>query len=861
MDDPGQGDESSPIVLSDGEEEAPASIASESPMFMEQDDDDDAPAESAGPESVSPARESSMSSNQPGATMSPNADDAESSQLDDDSEEEVQAEPKRPEGAHSPENEPARGQREDAGGNGKAEMEYNDSSSDDAEPCTRACLKQAKSAARKLENANKRINAKNQTIDYLQQQLDAANSEIRGLKEELKRFTGSENPGREPSWEEKLQDCLVNGSSYQEAWKSSYRALNMPIDPNMCHPQVRFVMKDGDESISSRESSLNDLESVRSDEEIRSTKPLPDNVLYKILTELLTKDGLVHCFSRLDPHCEPVEFPSRQGLSSSSTGIRGRFFISSEQRSYLSLTWDTEDPKKVLAALCVSRKFAFYGIHIFYGSNTFAWSSLGELDRFATGIGPARWQRIQNVELTWVGGKCVKFNLGKRSGERLNRRTSPLAWFMEAASLKTLCIHVRESHKGVIRRRHEPHDQKVYMAGKTAGQPNFRMTRSMRGLMGIDNIYQLRGLYWTHIYDLDKEIADPERSVAKIRDQSFVIDIERVVTQEKVPSRFEKSKLENLDPLFPVGSSWRPSRQEFDRIRPIYTEDTGYDNRLNDLDYDATSSQGTIESVSSDDGEDGSDDDEDDDSSGPSLHSPPGPSRRRRPFTPAPSPGVAEEEELSESEGDLPDESQRSNLRRTRSEGGSISRVSSEIIRARQPVIVIEEDDDIVEMQAPTTGRSSARQPSRLSMFVTPGPNEPRTSGTPGRRSTSALQARRASSAPHVDASSPHISNSYIDLTAEDSDEEAENENKNENENVASETGEDKEEGSVPAKDDDLNGAIEAADGVPALFNPGTKRARLTSPASEGGGDTKRQKPSEYRTGSLPLILAQTWSF
>lgn len=453
------------------------------------------------------------------------------------------------------------------------------------------------------------------------------------------------------------------------------------------------------------------------------------------------------------------------------------------------------------------------------------------------------------------------------------------------------------------------------MKGKTAGQPNYRMTRSMRSTLGVDYIYQLRGLLWFRAYDLDKEIVNPKRSSAKIRDQSFILDVERATTQEKVPARHEKSKLENLDPLFPVGASWKPSRRDFDRIRELYTEDTGYDNRRNDLDWDATSSRGTVDSDASDDDEDGSDDDEDDDSSGSGSRSPPGPPRRRRPFTPAPSPGVSEEEELSESEGDLPDVSQHSvsddpdqsdlgsiagssdeddadsvttegfrrhrlnqylrddsqvssaegtenlrNLRRTRSEGGSVSRISSEITRARHPVIVIDDEgDDDVTIQAPPSARSSTRLPSRLSLFVTPHPGEPRTSGTPGRRSTSALQGRRASSAPHVDASSPRISSSYIDLTGvDDSDEEAENENGDEN--VANGIGE--EEGSAQAGNDTINGAIEAADGVPALFKPGTKRARLTSPASEGG-DIKRQKPNEYRTGSLPLTLAQTqtWSF
>lgn len=437
MDDQVQGDGSplEPIVVSEGEEEAPddplgsrsTSSASETPTDMEQDDDDDAPAESADPVSASPERESSMFVDQPGPTISPEANDAESSQPDEDEEEEAQAESEQPEGTRSPENEPARGQREDAGGNGNGEMEYSDSSSDDAEPCTRACQKQAKASARKLEVSRKRIVAKDQTITDLRTQLQAAKSEIRRLKQQLRALRGSESPDEEPDWQNMLHECFSGGGNYEKTWKGSYRALNMSIDLNKIHPQVRFIAKNDDEHSSSRQSSPNDSVSVRSDEdeEFRLTKPLPDNILYQILTELLTKDGLIHCFSRLDPFCLPDQFPSRQDVGRPSTGLRGRFFISKDKRSYLSLTEDTEDPNNLLAVLLASRKTCWYGIHIFYSSNTFAFSSLGELDRFATGYGPARWARIQNLELTWVGGKCVAFNIG--NGKRINRRTMALA--------------------------------------------------------------------------------------------------------------------------------------------------------------------------------------------------------------------------------------------------------------------------------------------------------------------------------------------------------------------------------------------------------------------------------------------------
>lgn len=199
------------------------------------------------------------------------------------------------------------------------------------------------------------------------------------------------------------------------------------------------------------------------------------------------------------------------------------------------------------------------------------------------------------------------------------------------------------------------------------------------------------------------------------------------------------------------------------------------------------------------------------------------------------------------------------NLRRTRSEGRSVSHIDSDLLTsARRQVIEIEDDDDdVVEVPAPTSARSSTRQPSRYSLFVTPGPDEVRTT----RRSTSAMQARRASSAPRLNALSPHIESSpCIDLTGiEDTDEEAEDGNGH----VAGASPEYKEEESVQPEEDTTNGADEAADGVPAQLTLGTKRARLTSPASEGDGETnKRRKSNEVRTGSLPLTLPEpTWSW
>ncbi|KAK2599383.1 hypothetical protein N8I77_011141 [Diaporthe amygdali] len=842
MDDQDPEGGSPPILPDEGGEEgtskasAPEVGPSESPMFVDQESDEDAPSESDTPDRASPLRESPMFVEQePGGTNSPENDDTASPEPVEQGQEEAQAEPEQPEVADSPEGEPAPGQGEgdeDIDGSGPAEVEYEDNSSDDPDACTRACQAQARNAARRLRIANKRVEAKDRIIDDLRDKLAAAKKEIKELKNELKEFQGPADPLPKPTWKQLLRKCLANDGSYYDAWTSSYRALNMSINAEMVHPQIRFIGKDIDANSLSRHNSPDDLASVSSGEEIYSAMPpLPDSILYKILTELLTMDGLVHCFSRLDPHCQPESFPTERQLTRQlrkvATGIRGRFFISKEDRVSISLSHDTEDPGTVLAALCVSRKFAWYGIHIFYGVNSFSFSSFGEMDRFATGSGPARWSR---------------------SRKRLNRRTMPLAWFCETASLKTLCIHISESRKSVIRRPYEPESQKLYMKGKTAGQPNWRMTRSLRNCMGMDYIYQLRGLYWVRFYDLDKENADPRRSRAKIRDKSFKLDVERVATQEKVPARAENSRLENLDRLFPDADSWTPSQEDFDRIRPIYNEDTGYDNRCNDLDIDATSSQDTIGRRTPSDLDSGGSDDDND--SGPALHTPPRPSRRRRTFTPAPGPadfeeaGGIEDEGNEFEDGDSEDDENESvttedpehlPLPKAQSEGGLVSHLSSDIVGARRQIIEIEDDDDLQEIPEPTPAPTSARLASRLSLFVTPGSG---TSGTPDprRRSTSGLPGRGESSA------------TAIDLTNEDSDDEAE---------VIDDAYLKFEESGSPGPNDE--GLEEVGDGSPAgRLNPGSKRARLRSPVSEGGG--KRQKSNEHRNGSSPWSEPQ-WGF
>ncbi|KAL1867303.1 hypothetical protein Daus18300_006422 [Diaporthe australafricana] len=859
MDDLSHEDASSPTPSHEGEGGGPAASGSpegvspyrESPMFVDQDEEISAEPEQQGehgdsesPMFVDQNEEMSVEPEQPGEH-----DHTQSPELAIPNE----GEPSRPEQDAQDDNEASQPE-EDSHDSGDRDEEALQESEDVGEneipsTCTRACRQQAKDAAKKLEVANKTIKKQSNKIRILQAKLSEAKAEIRQLKRDLDIAQGEPAAPSPPkgAWRDTLRKFLAGegGVNYPEVWKSSYRALNMSIDLEKVHPQVRFIPKEEDSV--REESPHNETFFARPDEEVRSRiPPLPDNVLYKILKELLTKDGLVHCFSRLDPFCPPVDFPSEDDLGTKSTGLRGRFYVSKEQRALVSLTHDTEDPQTVLAAVSVCRKWAFYSLHIFYGVNTFSFSSLQELDRWCNGIGPARVARSQHWEITWTGGKSVSFDLGK-SKKGIDLKSLPLSWLSECVSLKTLCIHISETGKTHIRRRREPASIKEYMAGKTSGQPNVRMTRALRNCRGMDYIYQLRGMHFVRWYDLNKESASGDRSLASIRDQSFVIDVERVVTQEKVPERLENSRLENLDVLFRNRASWKPSRQDFEMVRHIYEEANGYDTRLNDLDKDANSSQGTISSgsgasSSDSDSDSDSDDEDDDDDSGPALQTPPGSSRRRRPFTPAPSFGDHGREDSSESErDDLPhegeshhsssdgDESQDSG-----SDNDNAGSVTTEIFKRRRlsqylrdnsqmAIVIDDDDDDIQEIPAPNS--------RLLSLFVTPGLEE--TSGTPETRAASGLLGRRTPSA------------AVVDLTGGNG-----GEDDGDGGNLGGGLGRPKEES---ASDVDEAGDVNG----PTELNPGVKRARLTSTTSEGGG--KRRRSSEYRLGSIPM--QSQWAF
>lgn len=96
-----------------------------------------------------------------------------------------------------------------------------------------------------------------------------------------------------------------------------------------------------------------------------------------------------------------------------------------------------------------------------------------------------------------------------------SRRTWALAHLCDMARLRSLTMYIDESH---VRRKQEGIVQMAYLAGKTSGQPDFRMSRNLRTLQGLDYVRQLRGLRVLRI--LENKTCKP------VRDWSFLLDLE-----------------------------------------------------------------------------------------------------------------------------------------------------------------------------------------------------------------------------------------------------------------------------------------------------------------------------------------------
>ncbi|KAK3381669.1 hypothetical protein B0H63DRAFT_363124, partial [Podospora didyma] len=319
----------------------------------------------------------------------------------------------------------------------------------------------------------------------------------------------------------------------------------------------------------------------------------PWEIQAKIFRLWLFKDGhLVHCFSRLDFFQPPADIPDPdEDDNSKRSGLMNVFYWG---RRECNITQDCFQPNDVLRLLLVSKRFYFIGVHCFYGLNTFAFSSLGESNRFCQGSGRARIDRVQHLETTLTGNHYLTTPTVEHKGRHVipfSRRINALSWLLECHRLRTLVVHINESDSSYMRRRYEklhPMGFK-YMVGKTSGQPNSRNLHSLRCVQGMDYVCALRGLCWIRFYDLGKAMRQDDGSRIAVHDWSFVEDITNTTTLRKVQSRREDSKLENLSALFKKKDNeegekedgevdeevWMPSADDWKLVKSFYIDDHG----------------------------------------------------------------------------------------------------------------------------------------------------------------------------------------------------------------------------------------------------------------------------------------------
>ncbi|KAI0152680.1 hypothetical protein GGR57DRAFT_513586 [Xylariaceae sp. FL1272] len=327
---------------------------------------------------------------------------------------------------------------------------------------------------------------------------------------------------------------------------------------------------------------------------------LPREIQWKILKKVFPTNEIIHCLSRLDPYNPPLDFTdpalplNRKGHSVGS-GYPNRFHIGKGPCSIVKAA----KPNDVIGYFLVCKRWYFLGAHLFYGTNTFAFSSLGEFGRFCNGIKKARVQRLVNVEIMWRG------SLMPRQDNKISLRNITLTWLMRASRLRTLVVHINESSKNYMRRAYEMFDEADYerdfgpldeslvdpfvrspdmtqsmtqslidntfsvSCNRTDTQPNFRKNRNMRTLQGADNFWCLRGMKWIRFYDVD---AGPATRRTHIRDWSFAEGVNNVVTLPKCRRDALLSELENLMPFTGL-EIYEYSDEDMELVRRLYDID------------------------------------------------------------------------------------------------------------------------------------------------------------------------------------------------------------------------------------------------------------------------------------------------
>ncbi|KAH7630199.1 hypothetical protein B0T09DRAFT_357786 [Sordaria sp. MPI-SDFR-AT-0083] len=295
-------------------------------------------------------------------------------------------------------------------------------------------------------------------------------ADIEQLREQVVRVRAGPKKHTERAWPGMVRQHLLTGDpTWEEVCGQCNKEENMSVNINRVHPNIKFVTREeGDAAIE-------DLPGSNINNGPFNFNGLPAEVQARIFKIWPFKKGkLVHAISRLDPFVPLKEFPEEAALSRRS-GLKRFFFFERK----CSITHSGQAPNDLLRMLLVSRRFYFIGIHAFCGLNTFAFSSLGEFHRFCQGIGPARVERLQHLEITLTGNQYLTVALDPKGRLPYSRRTFGLSFLPDCQRLKTLVIHIDESGKRYQRRRY--------------GDSNYKHRRESSKLENLQPLFRANG--------------------------------------------------------------------------------------------------------------------------------------------------------------------------------------------------------------------------------------------------------------------------------------------------------------------------------------------------------------------------------
>ncbi|KAM0277734.1 hypothetical protein ACHAQH_005595 [Verticillium albo-atrum] len=403
--------------------------------------------------------------------------------------------------------------------------------------------------AQDVANLRSEIGDLNESIARMQDEINDRDETITDQQNEIETLTRRLEARKHTrqrtrrTWPDMLHRLLTNGlmaGGYDAVYKTMCQEENMSVVKYMLHPNLKLrsprqidldtelvgpeaalgaiendyqaarilvqeVVQDAAQAVEEVDEGLfvRDDQAGAKDEDappVRSFKDMTPEIQAKIIRLVLVYPGrLIHCISRLDPYCPP-RVPPRYPPSPNSSDLPKRFWT--RGRMGCSIEYATK-PKDLLSILLVCKSLHFLGVHAFYGLNTFAFSSLGEFGRFCEGIGLARLQRIQHIEIFWQGNQTLTFKPDK-DGKYTSRRTFAASRLLDMSRLKTMVIHIKESGKRQMRRSHEKLVVREWLVSKTKGQPNDAMLRALRTLQGLDYILGLRGMRHILFYDIEK---------------------------------------------------------------------------------------------------------------------------------------------------------------------------------------------------------------------------------------------------------------------------------------------------------------------------------------------------------------------